>query len=253
LPITQDQITLAGSAIEARVYAEDPLRGFLPSIERLRCYRPPAGEGIRIDTGVCEGAEISIYLIAKLVVYGATRREAIQRMSTALDRFVIRGVNHNIGFLAAIMRRPRFLLGEVSTDFVTTEFPDGVYALALCDEDLKLLVTIAAAVHRKIVASERPAPSIAFDRAVLIGQPPYVVRNVVVTGIDDQNTAVIVNGRSRIARTSWQPGQLTWEGTVDSAPMVVRLDRKGVGWRLWYAGAFVECESWRAVQERWRR
>ncbi|HWG78441.1 MAG TPA: acetyl-CoA carboxylase biotin carboxylase subunit, partial [Stellaceae bacterium] len=106
LTLKQAQVKLDGSAIEARIYAEDPLRNFLPSIGRLVRYAPPAGDGIRVDTGVFEGAEISVYydpMIAKLVAYGATRDEAIQRIGRALDSFYIRGVSHNVAFVAAVL------------------------------------------------------------------------------------------------------------------------------------------------------
>src|SRR5579864_3710713 len=114
LTIKQSQVKLEGSAIEARIYAEDPLRNFLPSIGRLVRYAPPQGDGIRVDTGVFEGAEISMYydpMIAKLVAYGATRAEAIERIGRALDSFYIRGVSHNVPFVAAVLAKPRFAEG----------------------------------------------------------------------------------------------------------------------------------------------
>ena len=111
LKLSQEQIQLTGSAIEARVYAEDPARNFVPSIGRLVRYRPPAEDDtVRVDTGVYEGAEISMYydpMIAKLVTFGATRDAAIARMEDALDAFLIRGVAHNVPFLSAILRSPR--------------------------------------------------------------------------------------------------------------------------------------------------
>src|SRR5580704_1650551 len=128
LPFQQKDIKQTGWAIEARVYAEDPTRNFLPSIGRLVRYIPPAGDGIRIDSGVTEGAEISIFydpMIAKLCAHGADRGEAIRRLSDALDGFYISGLRHNIPFLAAIVGRPRFAGGQLSTDFIALEFPDG--------------------------------------------------------------------------------------------------------------------------------
>src|SRR5947208_1015062 len=111
-------------AIEARVYAEDPLRNFLPSIGRLVRYRPPvpeaAGEGVRVDSGVFEGAEISLYydpMIAKLIVHGADRDSAIERLRKALDGFYIAGPRHNLAALAAIAASERFREGRLSTDF----------------------------------------------------------------------------------------------------------------------------------------
>src|ERR1700720_4779661 len=105
LPFDQEAVRPSGWAIEARVYAEDPLRNFLPSIGRLVRYRPPDGAGVRVDTGVCEGAEITLHydpMIAKLIAHGDDRDAAIERLEGALDGFSIAGVRHNIAFLAAI-------------------------------------------------------------------------------------------------------------------------------------------------------
>src|SRR5260370_28713796 len=126
LALKQSAVKLEGAAIEARIYAEDPLRNFLPSIGRLVRYAPPAGDGIRVDTGVFEGAEISLYydpMIAKLVAYGATRSEAIARLGRALDSFYIRGVSHNVAFLAAGPAKPPFAEGPLSTKFIPDAFP----------------------------------------------------------------------------------------------------------------------------------
>src|SRR4051812_4475877 len=128
LPFDQQAIRQQGWAIEARVYAEDPTRNFLPSIGRLVRYCPPEGEGVRIDSGVFEGAEISLYydpMIAKLVTYGADRAAATGRLSSALDGFYIAGVRHNVAFLAAIAASERFHAGALSTDFIADTFPEG--------------------------------------------------------------------------------------------------------------------------------
>src|SRR5207302_1574183 len=128
LPLVQQDIRLNGWAIEARVYAEDPTRNFLPSIGRLVRYLPPSGEGIRLDAGVAEGAEISVYydpLIAKLVASGPDRATAINRLRAALDEFYVVGVQHNIPFLAAVAGQPRFRAGKLSTNYIAEEFPGG--------------------------------------------------------------------------------------------------------------------------------
>src|SRR5262249_34025361 len=115
LAFKQKDVRLNGWAIEGRIYAEDPFRRFLPSTGRLNRYREPmAGPGVRIDSGVYEGAEISMLydpMIAKLVGYGEDRNQAIARLSAALDAFQVRGVRHNIPFLSAILRHPRFISG----------------------------------------------------------------------------------------------------------------------------------------------
>src|SRR5437868_3073276 len=131
LPFAQEDVDLAGWAIEARVYAEDPGRNFLPSIGRLVRYRPPSGEGVRLDAGVFEGSDISVHydpLIAKLIVSGPDRDTAIDRLCGALDEFFVAGVQHNIPFLAAAAAKPRFRAGRLSTDFIAEEFPAGFVA-----------------------------------------------------------------------------------------------------------------------------
>src|SRR5947208_7472992 len=129
LAFGQEDIRLDGWAIETRVYAEDPYRGFLPSTGRLVRYRPPAGkEGVRVDDGVAEGGEVSIFydpMIAKLVTSGATREEAIDRQIEALDGFAIEGIGHNVDFLSALMQHPRFRAGALTTGFIAEEYPEG--------------------------------------------------------------------------------------------------------------------------------
>src|SRR5436305_870989 len=128
LPFAQPDVRQNGWAIEARIYAEDPTRNFLPSIGRLGPYCPPEGEGIRVDAGVFEGAEISLYydpMIAKLVAYGKDRPHAIERLGDALDGFYIAGVRHNVAFLGTIAASERFRGGALSTDFIAEMFPHG--------------------------------------------------------------------------------------------------------------------------------
>lgn len=148
LPLTQDEVTLTGWAIENRVYAEDPYRGFLPSTGRLVKYRPPAAEeGIRVDDGVQEGGEVSIFydpMIAKLITYGETRIEAIDRQIDALDRFELQGPGHNIDFLSALMQHERFREGNITTNFIAEEYPDGFQGAPASDELLANLAAIGA-------------------------------------------------------------------------------------------------------------
>src|SRR6185312_9506888 len=128
LTLKQKDVKLSGSAIEARIYAEDPRRNFLPSIGRLTRYQEPRGDGVRVDAGVDEGAEIGMNydpMIAKLVAHGKTREEATARLRAALDGFYIRGPRHNVDFLAAVLAKKRFADGRLSTDFIAQEFPHG--------------------------------------------------------------------------------------------------------------------------------
>ncbi|ANC86817.1 acetyl/propionyl/methylcrotonyl-CoA carboxylase subunit alpha [Sphingomonas sp. NIC1] len=156
LSITQDQVGINGWSVENRVYAEDPYRGFLPSIGRLVRYNPPEstpsstqadGPRIRVDDGVAEGGEVSMFydpMIAKLVTWAPTREAAIDAQIAALDAFEIEGPGTNIDFLSALMQHPRFRSGNITTGFIAEEYPDGFHG-APADADLKRhLAAIAA-------------------------------------------------------------------------------------------------------------
>jgi len=155
LAFGQADVKLTGWAVESRLYAEDPYRNFLPSIGRLTRYRPPQ-EGrfgdivIRNDTGVTEGSEISMYydpMIAKLCTWAPTRAEAVEAMSEALDEFVVDGIEHNIPFLAALMRHPRWREGRLSTGFIAEEYPDGFAPVAPDGDEKAVLAAVALAVE----------------------------------------------------------------------------------------------------------
>ena len=163
LPFVQADIPLRGWAMECRINAEDPLRGFLPSTGRLVKYQPPAqtmsaaqtsaqGEGVRVDTGVMEGGEIPIFydsMIAKLIVHGTDRADAVRRMREALNAFVIRGISSNIAFQSALLAHPKFAAGQFNTGFIAEQYPNG-FSLALrAGDDPRLLLALAAAAHRR--------------------------------------------------------------------------------------------------------
>ena len=160
LSLTQDEVKIDGWAIENRVYAEDPYRGFLPSTGRLVRYNPPVAgwtddgaengrrgvDGIRVDDGVYEGGEVSMFydpMIAKLVTWGATRDEAADKQIEALDSFEIEGLGHNIDFVSAIMQHPRFRSGELTTGFIAEEYPEGFHGAATSDALKGRLAAIA--------------------------------------------------------------------------------------------------------------
>ena len=134
LKLTQDKIVLNGSAIESRIYAENPYKNFLPSIGRLTKYHPPQekthddGSITRNDTGVREGDEVSMFydpMIAKLCSWGKTREISIKRMETALDNFLLEGIDNNISFLSSILGSKRFKSGDLTTSFIEDEYPKG--------------------------------------------------------------------------------------------------------------------------------
>ncbi|WP_439484979.1 biotin carboxylase N-terminal domain-containing protein [Blastomonas fulva] len=148
LAFTQEEVTLTGWAVENRVYAEDPYRGFLPSIGRLVRYNPPKQKkGVRVDDGVEEGGEVSIHydpMIAKLITYGDTRIEAIDRQIKAIDRFELEGPGHNLDFVSALMQHPRFRSGNITTGFIAEEYPDGFHGAPASPKLLQRLAAIAA-------------------------------------------------------------------------------------------------------------
>jgi propionyl-CoA carboxylase alpha chain len=245
LSITQDDVKLNGWALEARVYAEDPFRNFLPSIGRLVDYQPPEEtDHVRVDTGIEEGSEVSMFydpMIAKLVTWGEDRDQAISRMTEALDAYYIRGVNHNISFLNALISHPRFRAGELTTNFIAEEYPDGFRAADVPQTDPIVPVAITAAVHRVLV--ERAA-SISgrvrrFDHRV--GDEWVVLANkeaypVTITSVA-HGYEVAHDGALYRVILDWRPGQRIVNAEVNGRPVRVQLDRTGTGYRLFHQGS----------------
>ncbi|MGA8401608.1 MAG: acetyl/propionyl/methylcrotonyl-CoA carboxylase subunit alpha [Stellaceae bacterium] len=234
LPFAQSDVTQTGWAIEARVYAEDPERNFLPSIGRLVRYIPPEGDGIRNDTGVGEGAEISIFydpMIAKLCAYGADRKEATARLGAALDGFYVAGLRHNIAFLNAIIRKPRFAEGRLSTNFIAEEFPDGFAPPAeFVDADRAILIAAALA-DRRLAETEGGTEPAA--RCVLLDGAPYEVA----VRPEREDYAVALGGQTHIADTPWQPGDKLLRLSLEGHVATVQIDRlPGRAFRLSHAG-----------------
>jgi propionyl-CoA carboxylase alpha chain len=244
LPFGQDDVLLTGWAIEARVYAEDPLRNFLPSIGRLVRYRPPEGDGIRIDTGVFEGAEIPMHydpMIAKLIAYGQDRAQATDRVMAALDAFYISGVQHNIAFLAAIAASERFRRGALSTDFIAEEFPNGFGAPdKLIPADDAILIAAALA-ETRLHESE-----IAGDGAVEGIAPPAPRSLSVLLDGHERRVSVAAeggayrverDGESWLAATDWRPGGPVMHLRVEDRVVAVQVERlRGRGFRLAHHG-----------------
>ena len=248
LPFAQKDVKLEGWAIEARVYAEDPFRNFLPSTGRLVKYREPApGPDVRVDTGVYEGGEISMFydpMIAKLCTYGKDRDSAIERMRRALDEFHVRGVSHNVPFLAALMAHPRFVAGRLTTNFIAEEFKGGFGAAHLPPRDPAVLAGIAAVLDR--VQTQRAAQTpgrlaghvgIVDDRrVVMLNREPVAV--AIAGGGSD--FLIEVGGRKMEIETDWSPGDPLVRAKVDVMPIVVQADPAGAGWLLSHAGGRAE-------------
>jgi len=241
LAIAQKDVALNGWAIEARVYAEDPYRNFLPSTGRLVRYRPPpegvrAGATVRNDTGVFEGAEISLFydpLIAKLVTHAPDRALATQAMSDALDAFTIDGIRHNIPFLSAVMAHPRWTDGRLSTDFIAEEFPDGLHSHAPDRDTLRTLAAVAAFIdhrsnlRRRTITGQMSDLPFAFtgERVVAIAGELIAVtvsgKEDTVTVVFDGEEAAAAGGIELVSQ--WTPGSRVWHGTIDGREVNVQV------------------------------
>jgi propionyl-CoA carboxylase alpha chain len=251
LPFTQDDIKRDGWAIECRINAEDPLRGFLPSVGRLVRYRPP-GEidgSVRVDTGVFEGGEIPVYydsMIAKLVVHAGSRAEAIAKMTEALNVFVIRGVATNIVFQSALLRHPRFARGALSTAFITDEYPHGFRSEDAPPEHPAFLAALAATVHRAYrdraagIVGQVPGHEIRIgdDYLVIAEDAEFDVRTRVVRGGCD----VRVAGETYEIRHAWRFGEILMRGTCNGKPFAVQVSRPSLRYRLTHLGTQLELQ-----------
>ena len=235
LGFRQEDVRLKGWAIENRVYAEDPYRGFLPSTGRLVRYRPPAATAdVRVDDGVVEGSDISMFydpMIAKLVTYGDTREEAIDTQIAALDRFEIDGIGHNIDFLSALMQHPRFRAGELTTGFIAEEYPEGFHGAPVPDELTAKLSAVAG-----IIACAEGERAASIDGR-LNGRVPTNCEWVVsMDGAEHRVTVedetVIVDGKALVVDAPYVPGQRLIEAEIDGEPLSMRLNRTRAGWRL---------------------
>ncbi len=245
LGFTQADVKIEGWAIENRVYAEDPYRGFLPSTGRLARYRPPVQiENVRVDDGVYEGSEISMFydpMIAKLVTHGDTREAAIDRQIIALDSFEIDGIGHNIDFLSALMQHPRFRSGEITTGFIAEEYPDGFQgapASAALTAKLAAVAGVIASAEgaRAGLIDGQLAPTRPIDDLALVAE--WIVtmdgaeHHVAIAG-----EAVTVDGEAVVVDAPYLPGQRLIEATVNGEPLSIRVVRQRSGWRFTTRGA----------------
>ncbi len=246
LPFAQKDIPLNGWAMECRINAEDPFRNFLPSTGRLVKYALPTAVpgAVRVDTGVYEGGEISMYydsMIAKLIVHGSTRDQAIIRMRDALNAFVIRGVASNIAFQAALMQHPRFVSGNFNTGLIAEEYPKGFNAADVPHDDPAVLVTVAAAVHRQYlmrnasISGQMPGhefkPGSEFVVRLDDGADHEVTVEAAVGGWD-----VTFAGDRYEIRSDWQFGQILYQGTINDEPFCMQVERRGLKYRLSHWG-----------------
>jgi len=239
-------------AVESRVYAEDPLRNFLPSIGRLATYKEPVSDdgSIRVDTGVVEGSDISVYydpLIAKLVTYGPNREAAIKKMSYALDSYVIKGVTHNVCFLREVMRNNRFLSGDISTKFIPEEFPHGFKGHVLNTVEQHALIVIAAAVHgiRQIRDQSHlnggnllDAKMFEHNYWIKLGEEAVNVSVAPQDSSSPKKHIVTINGDSTVVDlSSWKIESPIISTDIKGAPYIIQLFKiEDIGYTLQYCG-----------------
>ena len=254
LRLTQDGVRLRGSAIEARLYAENPYRDFLPSTGKLTRYRPPDEVSddettVRVDAGVVEGSEITIHfdpLIAKLITHGRDRDVATTAMADALDRFVIDGIDHNLPFLAALIALPRWRAGRLSTGLIAEEFPGGFKGLVPGYEALTRLALIALSIELTRRDRLRVLPGrVRDDRAseewiVRIGEETLRFRVLPSSRVAPIALSIVLPGMAEpiAAESEWRPGEVLWAGTVAGLDMTVQARPGPAGTRL----------SWRGIE-----
>ena len=253
LAMTQDDIGIQGWAIENRVYAEDPYRGFLPSTGRLVHYQPPVepwaddGEangrrglgGIRVDDGVYEGGEVSMFydpMIAKLITWGETRDEAADLQIKALDAFRIEGLGHNVDFLSAIMQHERFRAGELTTGFIAEEYPDGFLGAPASDALLRGLAAVGGVIAaadadraRRVdqqLASGTYAPG---EWTVRIGTNDYAVSL--------EEDAIMVEGEPVGLSFDYTPGERMVDIELDDEALTLQLKPARAGYGITARGA----------------
>jgi propionyl-CoA carboxylase alpha chain len=250
LKFTQDDVKLDGWAVETRVYAEDPYRSFLPSTGRLIRYWPPVQKRdgtqvVRVDDGVADGGEVSMFydpMIAKLITHAPTREAAIDAQVDALDQFVVDGISDNVDFLSALMQHPRFRSGDITTNFIAEEYPEGFEG---APADAQLLADLAVIAGMVSVIVEERALEISdqlgervyvpCERVVRIdGGPEHRVRIKPYKG----GTLAVLDGGELIDIVGrWAPGQRLLTVLVDGRRRTVQVRRVGRGWELQTRGS----------------
>ena len=245
LPLSQADVKINGWSMECRINAEDPFRGFLPSTGRLVKFQPPeeAQGQVRVDTGVYDGGEISMFydsMIAKLIVHGANREQAISRMRDALNAFVIRGISSNIPFQAALMQHPRFQSGIFDTSFIAKEYPNGFDASMVPHDDPALLISVAAYVHRSYIDRAAKVSGQLPGHERQVGDEWVVIRNnerfPVVAKPIEGGYRVEYNGETYELLSSWRLGQSLFNGTCNGEPFTLQVERHRMTYQLFHWG-----------------
>ncbi|HEY2357743.1 MAG TPA: acetyl/propionyl/methylcrotonyl-CoA carboxylase subunit alpha [Phenylobacterium sp.] len=242
LAFAQKDLKIGGWAVESRIYAEDPYRGFLPSIGRLVRYDPPAeadvgAAKVRNDAGVREGDEISMFydpMISKLSTWAETREGAIDAMGRALEDFHIEGLGQNIPFLSAVMDQARFRSGKLSTNYIKDEFPEGFWGATPTSFQRDLMTAVACAMHRTI--TRRAAPELMRDDWVVIENGDK--RLVRVTNGDALKVEFLDEGRTlTLEAIDWRPGRPMFKGLLDGQAFSAQVEPAPEGFRIRHRAA----------------
>ena len=251
LPFAQDDIGINGWAIESRLYAEDPYRNFLPSIGRLTRYRPPVegktdrGGIVRNDTGVYEGGEISMFydpMIAKLCTWAPTRAEAIEEMRLALDTFEVEGIGHNLPFCAAVMDHDRFESGNITTAFIAEEYPEGFEGVTLDEPMLRRVAAATAAMERVAEIRRTRISGTLGNHERRVGKDWVVSVQghdfpVTVKADKSGSTIVFRDGQEMRVESDWTPGDQLARLSVAGGPLVLKVGKIPMGFRIRVRGA----------------
>ena len=240
LAFKQEDVKLDGWSMECRINADDPFRNFLPSTGRLVKYRPPESvNGVRVDTGVYEGGEIPMYydsMIAKLIVHGKDRREAIEKMRSALNDFVIRGIHSNIQFQAALLQHPRFVNGDFTTGFIAEEYPYGFKKDSVQPADPKRLAALAAFMRYRYLEHIKMIDGQLAGHEMVIAKKFVVVTGKKTGSMNDPHEepvrielkdgiySVYIDDADGVSRydieSNWRPGQLALHATINRTSKV---------------------------------
>ncbi|OYY21254.1 MAG: acetyl-CoA carboxylase biotin carboxylase subunit [Polynucleobacter sp. 24-46-87] len=262
LTFKQEEVKLDGWSMECRINADDPFRNFLPSTGRLVKYRPPEElDGVRVDTGVFEGGEIPMHydsMIAKLIVHGKDRTEAIEKMRAALNDFVIRGIHSNIPFQAALLQHPRFVSGDFTTGFIAEEYPDGFKKDSVQPSDPKRLAALSAFMryryleHIKMIDGQLAGHEMTIAKnfvavtGLRVGSSAEMKEVPVRVDLKDGVYAVYVEEDGDVSRynivSNWRPGELCLRATINGTHKITaQVERNGVKYALVLDGAHYEC------------
>ena len=262
LAFKQEDVKLNGWSMECRINADDPFRNFLPSTGRLVKYRPPAeSDGVRVDTGVYEGGEIPMYydsMIAKLIVHGKDRTEAIEKMRAALNDFVIRGIHSNVPFQAALLQHPRFVSGDFTTGFIAEEYPQGFKKDSVQPADPRRLAALAAYMRYRYLEHIKMIDGQLVGHEMVIAKQFVVVTGARVGSKDDPYEipirvelkegvySVYIDDADGVSRydivSDWRPGEICLRATINGTNKITaQVERRGTKYILVLDGAQFEC------------